>query len=368
MNARGLRRDLAVALPAWLVARVLVGGAFVLAIVVVDELAGGNRPTELEHGLLSWDGAWYHDIARYGYGGVPLEGLRFFPLHPLLGKILSYPLLGNEGLGLIVVANALALVAGALLHRLALEETGDAALARRSAWYLALFPSAFVLVWGYSESLLLVASIGVFLALRRRWWWWAAGLGAVAGLSRPVGLLLVMPVAIVVAQDWRRGRRTDTGPRLAAVVGPLAGALLYLVYAWWRFDDFWEPISAQSQFRGDAVNPLSRLVDGVGDLFGSESFGDGLHLPFALAFVVLLVVVFRRWPLHYGVYAAVVLVVSLSADNLNSLERYGLNAFPLVLGLATLTADDRLDRGALVLSGTTLVALATLALVGAYVP
>jgi hypothetical protein len=60
--------------------------------------------------------------------------------------------------------------------------------------------------------------------------------------------------------------------------------------------------------------------------------------------------------------------VSLGAENLNSLERYGLNAFPLVLGLATLTADERLDRGALVLSGTTLVALATLALVGAYVP
>jgi hypothetical protein len=87
-----------------------------------------------------------------------------------------------------------------------------------------------------------------------------------------------------------------------------------------------------------------------------------------LAFVALLVVVFRRWPVHYGVYTAALLVVSLAADNLNSLERYGLNAFPLVLAVATLTSDERLDRAAVAVSGTTLAALATLALLGAYVP
>ena len=97
-------------------------------------------------------------------------------------------------------------------------------------------------------------------------------------------------------------------PRAAAVAGPALGTLGYLVYSWVRFDDFWEPFSVQETFRGDAQDPVTRLFEGVGELFGSDTFGDGLHLPFAIGFVVLLVVAFRRLPLSYGAYAAAVLL------------------------------------------------------------
>ena len=49
---------------------------------------------------------------------------------------------------------------------------------------------------------------------------------------------------------------------------------------------------------------------------------------------MLLVLTFRWWPASYGVFAALVLAAALGAENLNSLERYGLNAFPLALSLA----------------------------------
>ena len=106
---RDLRRDLAAVLPSWLLARLVVFLAFVVAAVGADELRLGARPIQLDQGLFAWDAAFYRDIADHGYGGVALEGLRFFPLLPLLTKALALPLLGNDGLALIVVVNLAAL-------------------------------------------------------------------------------------------------------------------------------------------------------------------------------------------------------------------------------------------------------------------
>jgi hypothetical protein len=124
----------------------------------------------------------------------------------------------------------------------------------------------------------------------------------------------------------------------------------------------------QSGLRGGGTNPLVRLVEGLGDVVGVERFGDGLHIPFALAFVALLVVVFRRLPVSYGVYATLGVLVALTADNLNSLERYGLSTFPLLLALAVLTANRRVEWLGLALCGSGLVAMASLAWLGVYVP
>jgi hypothetical protein len=103
-------------------------------------------------------------------------------------------------------------------------------------------------------------------------------------------------------------------------------------------------------------------------MFGAERLGDGLHIPFAIAFVALLVLTFRWWPVSYGIFAAIVLAVALGAENLNSLERYGLNAFPLALTLAVLTRNAKLDRVVTTVLAGGVVALSALAWTGAYVP
>ncbi|MGH2687140.1 MAG: hypothetical protein ACRDJP_16875, partial [Actinomycetota bacterium] len=153
--------------------------------------------------------------------------------------------------------------------------------------------------------------------------------------------------------------------------GPLGGLGLYLAWVGLRFDDPWLPLTVQEgEFRGDFVDPVTRLVRAAADLvsFEGDRMVDGLHLPFALAFLALLVVVFRRWPASYGGYAAVLLAVALAADNLNSLERYALNAFPLVLGLASITRGPLARRTALGACGAAMVGLTCLALLGEYVP
>ncbi len=352
-------------LPAWIVARVLVGAAYVGARVLTDRL-GENGPA-LDEGLLAWDGTWYRDIAQRGYEAIDLEGVRFFPGFPLVGRLLGGAF-GAEGAALVVVANVAALAVGVLVLRLVRAEGRGHGAALRAVWLMMIFPSAFVLVWGYAEALMLVGAVGAFLALRRGHWWWAAAAGLLAASCRPVGLVLVLPAVIEVARTWSGASGRDRVGRAAAVLGPVVGAGAYL---WWvgaTFGDAFLPFNVQEELRGEPVNPLGRVWDGLADLFGPERFGDGLHLPFALAFLVLLVLTFRRWPVSYGAFATGVLVLALSADNLNSLERYGLNAFPLVLTAALYCADERVERPAFTVSAAGFVLLATLAWTGAYVP
>lgn len=362
-----VRPDLLAALPAWLTVRVLVAVAWVLVRVVVDDL-GQPRPVQLEEGLLAWDGTFYRDIAQDGYGALPEEALRFFPLFPLLGRIVSVVTLGNVSIGLVLVANTVALVTGALVHRLVIDETDDSDLARRAVWAAALFPGAFVMAWAYSEPVMIAAAVATLMSLRRRRWGWAALAGALAALARPLGLLLVVPAVVEVLPGLRSASPRERLRRLGAVAGPPIGLSLYLMWSGVRYGDALAPFEVQSQFRGDGIDPASRLWDGLGELFGSEALGDGLHIPFALGFVVLTIVVFRCWPLSFALYSVAVLVVALAAENLNSLERYGLNAIPLALALASLTRPPWAERAMIAVGSAGIVALAALAWTGTYVP
>jgi hypothetical protein len=155
---------------------------------------------------------------------------------------------------------------------------------------------------------------------------------------------------------------------VVAAAAPVGGLVSFLGFATTTGAGFLEPLRIQEPFRGDIVDPVTRLVRAVADLAGTERLGDGLHAPFAVAFVILAVVVGRRLPAAYTAFAAAIVVVALAAENLNSLERYALSAFPLVIALAMITSRSPWDRPTDGLLAGGLVALTTLAWVGAYVP
>jgi hypothetical protein len=373
-----LRDDLRAVLPSWLAARALVLVAWILSIAVTNWLVPGGRTMHQVAGLSSWDAAYYRDIATVGYGGIDLAGLRFFPLYPIVGKVLGPLFLGHVDLALIVVANLAALAAGIVIRRTSLFEGRDPATAERAVWILNLSPAAFVLVWGYSEGLFVLLAAGAVLAARRRWFAVAGACAFGAALTRPLGVLLAAPLLIEAVRPWlgllggslsapRPSLRTAAA-RLWAVAAPVLGLGLFLGWVGQRFGDPMLPFSEQGTYR-QTMDPIHRLGRGVLDMVGTERFGDGLHVPFVLVFLVLLVIVARRWPASYTVYAALTLLVAVSSDNLNSIERYAaLNAFPLVLAFADVLTTRRRELVALAVCANGFVALCALAWTGVYVP
>ena len=342
------------ALPGWLAGRALVAAAWGVALVLVEIRLDGVEPVTMAQGLFAWDGAYYRDIAEGGYDAVERGGIRF---HPLL------PLLGRSGLGVLLVANLGGLVAAAVIHRLVQSETGDDDLARRTATLVGIAPPAFSTVWAYAEGPFLALAAGQLLALRKERWWWAAALGALAALTRPTGLLLALPAAVVA---WRRRSEGVGAGTVAAVVTPVLAIGGYLAWVGGRYGDWWEPVRIQADLRGGTVFPLFRLVEGLGEVV-ADPFGDGLHVPFAFGIAALGWVAWRRLPLEWSVLAIAVVVLNLAADNLNSTERYAYGTVPLLVALGCVTGG-RWWRPAVVVSGGLLVGMAAVAWYGRYVP
>jgi hypothetical protein len=370
--ARMLRADVIAALPAWLAARVITGAALELSRYLATHLHPADPAVaQTAHaGLLSWDAAWYRDIAVHGYHALPQEALRFFPLLPLLVRALRFVFAGDAGLTLLVVANVSALVLGMLIHRLALLETGDERLARRAAWLVALAPPAFVLVMGYSEALFMALAVGTFLALRTKHWLWAGALGALAGMTRPLGILLVVPAAVEAAYAIRQVSGKGLAARAVAVSGPIVGTGSFLLWAQIAYGDGMLPVHIQQQnrLRGPLLDPIRAMLHESRGVVSGHHLGSALHVPWVIGLAVLAVVCLRRWPLSYGLFAVPMLIAAASSANLDSFERYGLSAFPLVLAAASLTANGRVERIVLTVSAAAMTGYAVLAFLNASVP
>jgi hypothetical protein len=328
------------------------------------------KPLQTRQGLFAWDAAFYRDIASGGYDAVDRSGLRFFPLVPLLARGISVLPGIDAGLGLLIVANLSALIAGIAVWRLIWREREDSDLARRAVWIAFLAPSAFVLVMGYAEATLMACGAVALLGLRSRRWWIAALAAYLAGVARPVGLLLVIPALIEVLRDrWRVPRREVVG-RVAAVVAAPLGTLTYLLWARSRSDGFLYPLRVHEEAgrRGEFVDPVTGFAHAVREAFSGDHVSAAVHVVSALILIALLVVLARRWPASYTAYAAATLVLGLSSRNLDSLERYSLATVPFVIAAADVVWDDARERVVVVLLGAALVAASVLAFTGVMVP
>ncbi|WP_346434321.1 mannosyltransferase family protein, partial [Candidatus Protofrankia californiensis] len=220
---------------AWLAARIVTGAAYALAHYVSGQLDGA-RPASgtgmgsgsgadtgmglTLTGLLGWDAGWYSGIAEHGYAGSGEQSLRFFPLLPLLVRAVTVlPGLGGHtgtGVALVVLVNLIAFAFVTALARLARHEGFDPAAVSRVIWLASLAPPAFVLVMGYTEALWGLLAVGVFAGIRTRRWELAAACGLFAGLCRPVGILLIAPVALEAARGITAAGATDRLRRAVA--------------------------------------------------------------------------------------------------------------------------------------------------------
>jgi Gpi18-like mannosyltransferase len=321
----------------------------------------------------SWDGAVYVTIATHGY--VQPWVAAFFPLFPLVERAVS-PVTGGSPLAAgVLIANATCLPAFALLWQL-VEFESDARLARRVVLLLALFPTAFFLAAAYTESLFLLLSVASFLALRRHSILAAGIFAALATLSRPVGILLLVPLAWECVARLREPRLLGIRERLsmaAALALPVVALVGVWVYLAARFGSFSVMTQAEADTWGKHLTwPWVGLAQATSAL-SSESplfrLHTGLDIAFTLLFLVLAVAALRRLRHAYGLYAAanaaLVLVTpaqrgpALAWAALASNGRYLLVVFPCVWALA-LWAERPSRRVPLVALSLLLLALLTM--------
>jgi mannosyltransferase PIG-V len=288
--------------------------------------------------LEAWDGIWYRVIAHHGYLLVPgrQSDPAFFPLYPLLLKALGATGLPLGAAGLIL-SNLFFLVALLAFHALGREVVSDET-ARRATLLLAVFPTTYVCSMVYPESLVLAsfALCGLF-AVRRRWLACAA-CAAVAALSRPEGVLLVVPVAACALGAWRSLSPDQRGRALAAVLAAPAAALSFPLYLGWALHDPLAWTKAQRawgrSFRPDGpVHALGSLARDVGRQ--PWTLRDAV---FCVVTIVLLAAAWRAGaPRAWILLGALLVLLPLGSGSFESLARFALPALPAYWGLAWLT-------------------------------
>ena len=158
-----------------------------------------------------WDGGWYLRIAQHGYPSHLVNeygsGSRwaFFPAFPAAIRLVA----STTGLSFThaaIVASAVCGLASVIAVWLMVSEVFGRQVADRTTLLYVFFPSAYVLSMAYTEGLFVAAACFCLYALSRRWWITAGVLASVASLSRNIGVVLVVCVAVAVVPELVRGR------------------------------------------------------------------------------------------------------------------------------------------------------------------
>ncbi len=204
-----------------------------------------------------FDTLWYLHIAQHGYD-QPMAVI-FYPLYPALIRIVSTGMPATEAALLISTVAAFFSFWG-LLRLTESELTSP----RRVAVLLVLiaWPSSFVLFAGYAESLTLALIVWAVIFAREERWELATLCGFLAGLCRPSGVLVAVPLFVLA---WRSRRLRS----LSVVLSPI-GLLGY--WGWLRSSGRPSVVEAYRIYQGATLAPpwaslaeAARLIVGHGD-------------------------------------------------------------------------------------------------------
>ncbi len=332
-------------------------------------------------GWAQWDSGWYHRIASDGYSYVAgmQSTVAFFPAYPLVvrafGVLIDDPYLAGIAVTFLAGLGVAVLFAAWLRPRLSPAAAWTALLA------FLFFPYAFFL-YGvvYADALFVAALLGAFVLLDDDRPVLAGLAAAVATAARPVGIVLVVGLAVRALErrgalrpagggwiDWRKARPADAGVLLSVL-----GLAAWCLYLWIRFDDPFAFASAQGAWDQGAGPETWLKFQFFRDITDLRSPGAWLlyaaHPVLTIAGACLLPRVFRRFGAGYGIYAALLIGVSaVSTKNFFGMARYLLAAFPCfaVLGEA-LNERPGLRRLYISAGGVGLVALTAIFGTGYY--
>ncbi|MET7425440.1 hypothetical protein [Dactylosporangium sp. NPDC005555] len=337
------------ALLVFAVARVVLS---LLGVLVRRALEGaGAGPPEAERQMLqdqaavsehvwysmwfAWDAFQYHNLAElpwlsWAHTGFPL-------LYPVLGKAVATVTGGDTPLAMTLVSSAAYVVLLSYVYRWTLvigKDPEDHGTARRACRFLALMPAAFLFQAPLTESLFLCLTVAAFYHAERGQWLLASGIGYFAAMSRSVGFLIVIPLAMLALRDRK--------PRSLALLLVPAGWLTFMAYSYWKVGDWFDYQNEQRRgWQIEPQNPLHTVWQTLNDV--EAPLIDRTRLWIALAVVALtLVGVAGPWRLHpaYAVYTVLLVLASMTIGEVvyRSLLRYLLIAFPLAVLLARWTA------------------------------
>ena len=218
-----------------------------------------------------------------------------------------------------------------------------------AALLLAAYPFACFFNAPYTESLFLLSTVAAAYHFGRDEWAYTAAWGFLAGLTRPNGFFLAVPLGLLALQQQLR--RTKQVPKgswleslkpLTAAAMPVAGMLTFTTYLYF-LTGVWFAWSRSHEAWGRSFTGLEPFWRGYAWLQEEGLVDVALASPFSVlntlgaAFALLMVwPVARRVGAAWALYIVLIVVPPIFAGGALSLGRMTSTLFPIFLALAAI--------------------------------
>ncbi len=280
-------------------------------------------PHSIARYFQTWDAQQYLLISRYGYGADPWTDV-CFPLWPFCIRFFSYLTGGNYLLSGLILANLFSITALVLLYRF-VEKENDPGSADRTLLLMLAFPGAIFLLFPYSEPLFLLLSVAMFIFLSKNDYLKAGIVSFLAALTRPVGVLWIVPFAVHILRNRKPAA-------LAYTSLTLLGYVSYLGIMYLSTGNAFAGFALQGGFLGHAS--IGKLFDPAGFIRvltaapSVHSFiGSAIDRTWFFIFVILLFPLWKRDKVMFA-YSLVMGLVPAITLSLMAFTRYSLVLIP----------------------------------------
>ena len=290
-----------------------------------------------------WDIARYLEIADFGYD-FNLINTVWPPLYPFLIKIFSF-VFQPSTFAAILVANIFFIV-GLFLTFIFTKSIFNEETARQTIFLMSIFPTSFYFLAGYSESIFLTLSVGVFLLIGKKKWLWAGLLSALAALTRVQGIILVVPIFIELIRDFYKDKNLKqlVVNSFSCFYAPFAYGL-YSLYVFFglRVDWPWNMLEAHWEqhfglpWEGVYFTLLSILGKNI-HIDYTPNLVKIVNILLSLFSIYILIAIRKKIPLSLSIYSWTMLILVMGKIDYNntliSTARYLLTIFPIFMGMS----------------------------------
>lgn len=352
---RVLKDDLVLeSLSIFVVTRTLIFALGALGILLFKNANGEfNRlsPQLFLTAWANWDGGWYLPIITDGYKitypGVSgtYYAFSFFPLYPLVTKIINY-IIRNPLLSGLIVSNACFLVSLIILNKFVTEEFGRA-IASKTILYLSIFPTTFFFNSVYSESTYLLFLILSFYYAKKGNWLYSGIFGFFCSLTRLAGISLLVPVLYLYAKQYYRSTNFVSKNLLYICLIPL-GLVTYMLYQYLLTGDLLQFVDTSKNWGHSISLPYVSIKNAVGLVFiGTKSIQTkvywSLELLFTTFIIFMIIMAFKYLDFSYTLLMLTQVLFPLSSSSLEGMKRFILVIFPVYILLSKIGQNKNYD-------------------------
>jgi Mannosyltransferase (PIG-V) len=278
-----------------------------------------------------WDALYFQRLAKVGYDASDILKAWFYPLYPWCVRLVMFAT-RDSVVAAFIVSGIASMIAAVVLRRLiALDFPAD--VARRAVWFFLIFPTAYVLHIGYSESLFLALMLGAMFAARRERWWLAGVLGAFCWMTRANGIVLLPALAVEAGHQWLKDKRWRWQWLWICVVP--AGFAVYLWLNWRVSGDPFAFLKMRDKlFHMSLSWPWVGIRGAYGNFHRNPNQAEivgGEELYFTLLILVCAAISWIKLRPSYATWITGNWILLASVTFIESMPRYALTLFPIFI-------------------------------------